>query len=74
MNLKHEQNMNDANADVDLVDENVAQINGGIPIKINVIGRNAMYVKKIMFGILLHIVLKRKTFSKYYGWFNNYMW
>ena len=67
MNLKHEQNMNDANADVDLVDENVAQINGGIPIKINVIGRNAMYVKKIMFGILLHIVLKRKTFSKYYG-------
>ena len=67
MNLKHEQNMNDANADVDLVDENVAQINGGIPIKINVIGRNAMYVKKIMFGILLHIVLKRKTFSKYNG-------
>ena len=67
MNLKHEQNISDANADVDLVEENVAQINGGIPIKINGIGRNAMYVKKIMFGILLHIVLKRKTFSKYYG-------
>ena len=67
MNLKHEQNMYDANANVDLVEENVAQINGGIPIKINVIGRNAMYVKKIIFGILLHTVLKRKTFSKYYG-------
>ena len=67
MNLKHEQNMYDANANVDLVEENVAQINGGIPIKINVIGRNAMYAKKIMFGIQLHTVLKRKTFSKYYG-------
>ena len=31
-------------------------INGGITINVNVSGRNIMYLKKIMFGILIHVM------------------
>ena len=41
-----------------MVEENVSQINGGIMININVNVKNVMYVKKIMFGILLHVFVK----------------
>ena len=34
----------------------VIQINGGKMINVSV--RNVMYVKKIMFGILLHVIVK----------------
>ena len=37
--------------------ENVIQINGGIMINVDVSVKN-MYVKKIIFGILLHVVAK----------------
>ena len=35
--------------------ENIIQINGGIMINVDVSVKNAMYVKKIMFGNLLHV-------------------
>ena len=38
--------------------ENVIQINGGIMINADTSVKNAMYVKKIVFGILLHVVVK----------------
>ena len=36
----------------------VIQINGGITINVDVSVKNVMYAKKIMFGILLHVVVK----------------
>ena len=39
------------------MEEIVIQINGGIMINVNVSVKNVMYVKKIMFGILLHVIL-----------------
>ena len=38
--------------------KNVIQINGGIAINVDVIVKNVMYVKKIMFEILLHAIVK----------------
>ena len=40
------------------MEENVNQINGGIMINVDVRVKNAMDVKKIMFGILLQIIVK----------------
>ena len=40
------------------MEENVIQINGGIMINVDVSVKNVIYVKKIMLGILLHIVVK----------------
>ena len=42
------------------MEENVIQINGGITINVNVSVKN-MYVKNIMFGILLHAVAKMEN-------------
>ena len=49
------------NVKVDLMEENVIQIKGGIMTNINVSVENLMYVKKIMFGILLHVIVKIKN-------------
>ena len=46
------------NVNVDLMEENVLQINGGITINVDVNMKNVMYVKKIIFGILLHVFVK----------------
>ena len=43
------------------MEENVVQINGGIMINADVSGKNAIYVKKIIFGILLHVIVKMKN-------------
>ena len=43
---------------VELMKENVTQINGKIMVNIDVNVKSVMYVKKIMFGILLHVVMK----------------
>ena len=45
------------------MEENVVQINGKITINVDMSAKSVMYVKKIMFRILLHAVV----FSKYYG-------
>ena len=46
------------NVNVDLMEENVLQVNGGITINVDVNVKNVMYVKKIIFGILLHVFVK----------------
>ena len=48
-----------ANVNVDLMEENVIQINGGITINVDFSVKNVMYVK--MFGILLHVVVKMEN-------------
>ena len=49
------------NVNVDLMEENVTQINGRITINVDVSVRNAMYVKKIMLEVLLHVAVKTKN-------------
>ena len=39
------------------MEENVVQINGGIMRNTDVSVKNVMYVKKIVFGILLHVIV-----------------
>ena len=58
MNQKHEQSIYHTNVNVDLMEEKVIQTNGGISINANVSVKNVMYVKKIIFQILLHVVVK----------------
>ena len=43
-----------ANVNVDLMGKNVIQINGGTTKNVNVSVKNVMYVKNIVFEILLH--------------------
>ena len=46
------------NINVDLMEENVIQISGGITINVDVSITNVMYEEKIMFGIPLHVIVK----------------
>ena len=46
------------NVNVDLMEKNVIQINGGITINVYVSVNNVVYVKKIIFRILLLAVAK----------------
>ena len=62
------------NGNVSLMGENVFQINGGITINVYVSVKNFRYVKKIICGVSLHVVVKMQIVSKYYGWFSHYMW
>ena len=41
--------------------KNVIQINGEIMINVDVSVKKLMYVKKIMFGILVHVTLKMEN-------------
>ena len=43
------------------MEENIIQINGGIMINVDVSVKNVMYVKKIMSGILLHVIMKMEN-------------
>ena len=43
------------------MEENVIQINGGITINVDVNVKIVMYVKKIIFGILLHVIVKMEN-------------
>ena len=45
------------NVNLSLMEQNVIQINSGITINVDVSVKNIIYVKKIMFGILLHVVV-----------------
>ena len=47
-----------ANVNVDLMEEIVIKVNGRIMINVDVSVKNVMYVKTIMFGILLHVIVK----------------
>ena len=52
------------NVNVNLMEENVIHINGGITINNHVNVKNVMYVKKIMLGILLHVIVKMENIYK----------
>ena len=43
------------------MEENVTQIIGGITINVHVSVRNIVYMKKLVFGILLHVVVKTEN-------------
>ena len=47
-----------ANVNVDLMEEIVIKVNGRIMINVDMSVKNVMYVKTIMFGILLHVIVK----------------
>ena len=49
------------NVNVDLMKENVVQMVGGIMINVDVRVKKLMYVKKIMFVILLHVIAKMEN-------------
>ena len=46
------------NVNVSLMKENVIQIESGIMINLDTNVKNIIYLKKIIFGILLHVVVK----------------
>ena len=54
------------NVNTNLMVENVIQIKSGIMINVNASAKKIIYVKKIIFGILLCVVAKMVKFSKYY--------
>ena len=43
------------------MEENVIQINGGITINVDMSVKKLMYMKKIMFEILLHVIVKMEN-------------
>ena len=47
-----------ANVNVNLIAESVIQIRSGITINVNARAKNIIYVKKIIFKIMLHVVPK----------------
>ena len=52
------------NLNVDLMENNVIQINGGITIKVDVSVKNVKYVNNIMFGIFkIHNEIKQPVHS-----------
>ena len=53
-----------ANVNVNLKGKNLVQINGGITINIDVSIKNVMYVKNVIFGILLNKVVKMDNIKK----------
>ena len=40
---------------------NIIRINGGVMMNVDESVKNVIYVKKIMFGIVLHIVVKMEN-------------
>ena len=46
---------------VDLMGKKLIQINGGITINVDVIVKKFIHVKKVMFGILLHVIVKMEN-------------
>ena len=55
------QSISQANLNVDLMEENVTQINGGITINVDASVKDIIYLKKIIFGILLHVIVKMQN-------------
>ena len=53
---KYKQSIYSANVNIILMEGNVIPINGEIVINLEVSVKNIIYEKKIIFGILLHII------------------
>ena len=64
MNQRHLQSIYHSNVNIDLIEENVIQINGGIMINVYVSVKNIMYVKKIMLGIQLDVNVKMENIKQ----------
>ena len=58
MNQKNYQSIFHVNVNVDLMEKIVIQINGRRTINVDVSVKNIISVKEIMFGILVHAVVK----------------
>ena len=58
MNRKYSQSIYHANVNVNLMPKRVIQITSGIMLNDDAGAKNIIYVKKIIFGILLHGVAK----------------
>ena len=43
------------------IDKNLIHINGGVAINVDLDVKNIIYVKKIIFAILLHVVVEMKN-------------
>ena len=52
------------NVNVNLMEENAIQINGGITISFDVNVKTLMYIKKIMFGILVNVFAKMEDIQQ----------
>ena len=50
-----------ANRNIDLMEENVIQIVGRIMINAYLSVKNVMYAKYIIFGVLVHVVVKMES-------------
>ena len=64
MNQKHQPSIYDKNVNADLMEQNVIQINGGVTINDGGSVKSIIYVKKIMFGILLHVTVKMENIQQ----------
>ena len=64
MNQKDLQSIYRVHANVNLVKENVIQINGGITVNVDVSGKNIIFARKIISGILVHAVVKIATIQQ----------
>ena len=53
--------MNHANVKINLMEQNVTQINGGITINVDASVRYVMYVTMIMFGNAVHVAVKMEN-------------
>ena len=49
------------NINVNLMEKKLIQISGGITINVDKSVKNTVYVKKIISGILLHVILKTEN-------------
>ena len=49
------------NLNVNLIEKSVIQINGGITTNVDVSVKSIIYVKKIVFGIMLRVVVKMEN-------------
>ena len=43
------------------MEQNASQIKGGITLNVDMSVKNIIYMKKIMFGILVHVVVKTEN-------------
>ena len=61
MNKTFQQKIYHRNVNVNFTKENVIQIKNGITINLDVSVKDIKYVKKIISGILLHVVVKMEN-------------
>ena len=61
MNKKKKKGIYHVNVNVNLMKESVIQIKSGTMINVDANAKTIKYVKKIIFGIILHVVANMKT-------------